>query len=812
MPLRRDAPDPLPAAFVWFALLAILGFVGWDATAHARHILDISASYGVAVDAPAVEARSPTGYADGRRSMVLPAGAADAAHWVMHTQAMLANDATRIRHVDYDNAPSGREVHWALPFRTWLALVAWCDHQLTGRPMGIAVERAALFAGPLGFAILLLVLMPLLAKNFSRMAAIVAALGAVAMFPFYIDFIPGRADHHGLANICALFTVLGIVAGSFVAPRRWLAVSAVAGGIGLWVSAATQVPVLLGVGLGVVTANWFGRQAGKQLTWMQEPGLFRRWGWIGGGTSVAAYLLEYLPSHFGLRLEVNHPLYALAWLGAGEVLRTVVSAQRNGRRSLAQRDLLLASLGAVAVMLLPLTILLTAAQTFTVADPFIWKIHSLYIAEFQSLGRHFTSKGISLNLVGMVLPMLLLVPPLVVAARRTTPPETKALLMLAAIPALLAWLLGWYQVRWLGLAAALSIPVLAIFFRTLEAHVASMRRGWLFSAAGGLLLLAPGMVSAVQRTLASDDFTEAEIRNLAERDVAHWLRQRAGNDRVVVASAPSATTRLIAYGGHVGLGTLYWENAEGMKHTAELFAASSSEAAQALARRWGITHIVFFSWDAFEVALAKLHRGLPEEAPIPGDMFIANLLGAPVPPPWLRTLPFTLPANEALSGQQVRIWEVVPEQSAPEVAAHAASFALEMGKPDLAARLAPVLDGFQNDLTAQAMLAGIASRQRDAAAFSTVLRRILSMLPRAGTLPLEDHIHLVVVLAVGQQEEAARTQLRAAVAKVDERALRRLTPGTLSDLLALCEVLGTELPSPGLKQLAQKLVPPSKRK
>jgi hypothetical protein len=193
-------------------------------------------------------------------------------------------------------------------------------------------------------------------------------------------------------------------------------------------------------------------------------------------------------------------------------------------------------------------------------------------------------------------------------------------------------------------------------------------------------------------------------------------------------------------------------------------------------------------------------------------MFIANLLSAPVPPTWLRALPFTLPANEALAGQQVRIWEVVPEQTAPMAAARAASFALETGKPDLAARLAPVLERFPGDLAAQTMLAGIASRQRDAAAFATAMRRIAPLLPRAPALPPEDHLHLVVVLAVGGQEDAARAQLRGALARMDEPVLRRLTPGALSDLLALSEALGVDLPTPALAELARKLVPPAKRK
>ena len=64
-----------------------------------------------------------------------------------------------------------------------------------------------------------------------------------------------------------------------------------------------------------------GRGAPVRPVWLSDPGLFRFWGLVGGGASVAVWLLEYFPNHLGLRLEVNHPLYAAAWIGGGEVLR-----------------------------------------------------------------------------------------------------------------------------------------------------------------------------------------------------------------------------------------------------------------------------------------------------------------------------------------------------------------------------------------------------------------------------------------------------------------------------------------------------------
>jgi hypothetical protein len=823
---------------LWAVLLgAVLGYAAWDSTVVGRHLLRLTANYGVTVDAPAIDPRSPTGYADGLRSLVLPAAAADTGHWLMQTQQMFAQGEWRVRHVDYDNAPQGREVHWASPVHWWLAFLAWCDHLASGRPIALSVERATLLAGPVMFPLVVLGLVALLARRFSETAAAIAAIGAVASYPFYIDFVPGDAGHHAPANLCCLLTVLFFLAGCLGpvpgspspagpvatgagdtdwrqarAARRWFAASGAAAATGLWISAATETPVLVGLGLGVLAATWIARAVPDRLAWVRDPGLLRTWGWVGGGVSLAAYLVEYFPSHLGMRLEVNHPLYALALAGAGEALPVAARALCTGIRSLTRREINRGAIGAAMVAALPATLALTSPATFVVADPFVWHLHADYITEFQGLVGLLLSTGFSWNMVPLFPPMLVLVPPLVLLFRRTLAPEEKALIAFAEVPALLTLLLGWSQARWLGLAFAMSVPAIAMFFRTLESGDAGRRNPFMVWALACGLLFVPGAIGAVHRTLAAGELTKEEVHLLVERDVAHWLRARAGTERVVVASAPDSTSKLVLQGGLVGLGTLYWENAAGLKNAAALFAAPSAEAAHELVRRLGVTHLVFFSWDPFEFAMVKLARGAGRDSALPTDSFIARLLSAAVPPPWLRAVPFQLPANATLEGDKIRIWEVTDDQSPPEMAAQAANYYLETGRPDLASQLAPALAGFPDDLAAAVMLAGVEAGRQDRAAFSAALDRVMAQLPRAQFLPLDERVHTVVVLALGQRLDLARDQLLACVRQANERALRHLTPGTLSDLLSLCDALHVELPDPALKQLAERLVPPFRRK
>lgn len=829
--MTRATPASRPF-FPWIALVVCgtIAFASCDTIVRSRHLLELSAREGIATATPAVQPTSATGFEGGERSLVLPN--ADTAHWVMQSQLMAANGDWRIRAVDYDNRPEGREVHWAAPLHWWLLSCAWIDRLVSGHPIGLAIERATLTSGLAMFVLLSPGLAWLLNRKFSPAAAIIATLGLVAVSPFYDDFLPGRADHHGLANLCCLGTVLFLAIGSMAdasAPPlkktpsgrgaaenknrlttgKWSVASGVAGGIGLWISAATVVPVLVGIGLGILGAGWLGRKTAGKIPWLNHPELLRAWAWTGSGVSLLAYLIEYFPSHLGLRLEVNHPLYALAWFGAGELLRAVALALEH-ERPLSRRDQTTGMIGLVLVLWLPATIAIKGAASFTVADPFVWQLHAVYISEFQGLRRVLAANHSVAGFLEITLPVLLVVPPLWLMLRSSTSQTLRGPLVLTVIPTLLAWIMAWNQVRWVGLAFTLSIAAIAVFFRSLEpGQVERPRslRAWLTIY---MILLLPGLISAVRGALAASEFTSDEIHVLAQREVAQWLRNRAGDQPVIVATTPSPTTQLIYFGGLTGLGTLYWENAAGLKKAAALFSAPSPEAARALVQRLGITHIALFSWDAFEVMQAKLYRGLPVSAPIPPDLFIVQLLTARTPPPWLRALPFHLPKHPALAGDQVRLWEVVPEQSPIQATVKATNYYLELGQIEAAKPLEPRLRE-SSDFTAAIMLAGLLARVDNESGFTTAFDQVLRRLPEATSLSFEDHVHLVVVLTVGQRLELARAQLVSCVAKISAENLRALTPGTLSDLVALSAALDVELPA-AFRPLAQQLLPPAKRK
>ncbi len=290
--------------------------------------------------------RSSSGYRWAQHKLVMTQ--TDSYHWLLQTEQAMAAGALRVHEAAYDNAPSGRQVHWAGFMRWWTLglnrLYRLGHPEMTGPQ---ALERVAPWANTTLLMVVLLTLTPLVAARFGSVPAGLLALGSVAVFPFYDFYAVGYLDHHGAAATTCLLAVLFIVAGGAgwirsgegegeqgksspeqralrewlptrQSARRWFMASGLAGAVGLWISTATTVPVLVAIGLGVlVGCGVAARVRPGRSQWLVEPGLFRTWGVAGAAGSFGLYLLEYFPGQLDMRLEVNHPLYSLAFLGGG---------------------------------------------------------------------------------------------------------------------------------------------------------------------------------------------------------------------------------------------------------------------------------------------------------------------------------------------------------------------------------------------------------------------------------------------------------------------------------------------------------------
>jgi tetratricopeptide (TPR) repeat protein len=664
-------------------LLLALGFIATQAVHRIEYFRGATALAKPPPELAAIPGVQP-------REVILPISSVDSCWWIFHTEAMLRSGDWRVRSTDRDNAPLGREVHWSSGFMWFLAFLAWLIHLASGLTTLAAVQHAALIAGPLLFAAFVLGFAWLAARRWGGAVGGFLALGLATLGPLDSFFCAGEADHHGIVSCFALGCVLAAIAagggrarrdGLPAAPhalvpdraaaRRWMMLSGLLGAAGLWVSAATVVPALAGIALGALFAAWKARQNPDDTETEASPELWRLWGAAGALGSLGFYLLEYAPDHFGWRLEVNHPLYALAWWGGGELLaRACGWIQRRSFAPTPRDRVLVGAAALVALLALPLTVNIGGARVFTISDSFLWNLHEGYILEFRTLFKMLSSAAWPQYFTALSAWLLLAVPAAWLLLRRPDSRGQSAPLALALGAALPLTALSLLQLRWLGVSQTLWLALAVTCL--VRWRLASPRPAKAVNiAAALLLLLGLGAFPAVSipRWGHASGVGAEEAVSVVMRDVAWKLRIAAGPKPLNIVSGPTTTTNLAFYGDTRGVGTLYWENIAGLKTVGAIYGAKSEQEALELCRKHEVTHIVIFSWDAFAQPYARLHHGRPVDANT-DDCFVSSLLNTRSIPLWLRPLAYKMLPELAQAGQWVQIFEVRPEQTQAEAFFH----------------------------------------------------------------------------------------------------------------------------------------------
>jgi tetratricopeptide (TPR) repeat protein len=840
---------------------------------------------------------SLTGYQFNQQKLVVPAIGTDGYHWMMQTDLMLGGlEGWRVRHTSYDDPPDGREVHWSSSLH-WLAGgLAWLYSKYTGMPIGRGVTWAAPWANTFVLLVLMLVSVPVVARRFGSLPAALLALGYVVIYPYYEFYIVGYFDHHGIAASWDLFCVLCLIAGGAgwlraedVQPerlspaerrlwewlpdragaRRWFIASAIAGGGGLWISAATIVTAMFGIGLGALLATGvFARHQPAKSPWRADPTLWRTWGIAGALASLFFYALEYMPFHFSWRLEVNHPLYALALLGAGDGLcrlsRLIAGDPALASPELRRKEWQWVGLDVAAVAVLPLAILIFGLRVFVIPDYFLWSLHTDYIIEFRTLFRQIGTLNVTEIMGGISLVPLLVFPLAALVWLRDLPRPSRALLALAFFPALVLLLLAFKQIRWLGIGCALWLGALVtttfvltqarlLHGKTLLAAVVgagalvillSFNTWWYVLAALALAPLTFGLLIAFNGFRWSDTLTtslsicagiflalvlvpypfytirqwiefdlklpvtQLDLTQVITRDAAYRIRQRLGAEEGVVVSGPTTTTWMMFWGGLKGVGTLYWENDEGLKKTAAIYSATSEDEAFDLVKKYGVTHIAIFSWDAFAQEYAKLYRGLRLNDEPPEDAFILQLLHSGRIPRWLRPLPYQLPNQPDLKNQYVFLLEVVPNQTDEEAAVRVAMFLLAQNKAEQAENQLRAVTRMRPDyLPALVEQARVQQTQGEREAFHETMEGIRANLAEAGKMELDERIDLAIDFAMDNDAGEFRHQIIGALNAADEKSLRHCSAEALLNFVVIANQLGLSDLYPKVIDFAQSLLP-----
>ncbi len=808
---------PRLSPYLWIiAPLVALGFLLW-LTAARLHRVDHITNL-VATEAT-VDPASPTGYAGGWRKLIAPGHNNDSYQWIVQTQQMLARGEWRLRHVGYDNAPIGRTVLTASPYRWWLGLVAEVDHALSGRPVGLSVERAARIADPALHALLVLGAVIFVAWRFGGLPAGVLSVALVTMFPFSGVFLPGQPGDDGLVLFCALWSMLLLLAGTDVGgasipartASRWFVWSGVVGGLGLWVDVVRMIPVVAGIGLGGLLALWFTRRTMK-IDPSAPPAVlpWRLWALGVAITSLAAYLLEYSPGNLGsLYLREVHPLYGLAWLGLGELLARVTGCAQQGASFKNRRTLAATTAAMLAMAAVPVSLIMTEQRDLFTADPAAVRLTGLADSPVaQNLWTWIRQDGLARTAMATDLPLLLLAPVVWLVARRATDWSSRASLALALGPVLVALGFACFQLRGWNLFDATLLALLVALVATTGRALDSAPSRWA-CIVGVLLVLTPGAMLLVEKALADrrEAVTESDVVGLIERDLAHWLARQAGPEGAVVLAPPGLTVSLIYHGGLAGLGTPYWENQSGFAVAARIASVTAVDEALAVARKRNLRYIVVPSWDNF----LDEYAGLGTEQ---ADRTLIDLLHRWLPPRWLRPVPYQLPRINGLEGHSVQVFEVGEVLELVTVLSHLAEYFVEMHQfaPAVAASQA-LARSFPSDMDALVARALVSHAVDDRTGFKIALDEIQTALSRGDdqTLPWDRRVSLAIALVESRHFDQAREQVKRCLAELDETRLRSLTTVSLHRLLVMSRGFGLEFGDARLRGIAQQLLPPELR-
>lgn len=797
-------------------LLLALGFTIWVDTRRIQHLGHIATlTRGESVPSAA----SPTGYAGGIRERVLSDHEGRSYEWIAQTQRMLAEGRWRVRQIDEENAPFGRATHAASPYKWWLGLVAWCDQLLHGHPPGQAVERAALFADPLLHLLIVAGITLFSARHFGALPASLIAIGGAMLFPFAAVFLPGLPDDSSLGVACALGSLLPLLTGLRALDRPagdsatktdvrgqaasfWFSLAGVFGGFGIWISPASQVPLVLGIALGALPVAWIRRPPGKDGI-VCQPLPWRAWSLSGTVTVLAASLIEFFPHHLGdWELRAVHPLYGLGWIGGGELLAHTTGWMQQGGSAWKPRDLVITLLALAAVLAVPFVMIKTGNPAFLTADFLSFRLTKLPDGILAAnLAAWIKGDGLTSTAWATLLPLGLLIPAIWLAARRQTGTALRSTLALMLGVVLPALALAYFQLKWWSL---LDVVLLVGLTASHGPDDSLPTRRWLWAGCVSLILL-PGAFQLMPagKALPENTLTVPEAVGLVERDLAHWLAKHGSADGpALVLAPPNLTTTLNYYGGLRGLGTLSWENQPGLAFAIRIAISTSRPETIALLRQRGVTHIVIPSWDAFFDSYLK------SASMQIGEMFYRSLNRWALPA-WLRPVPYQLPSIPGFEKQFVRIFEVVDEQDEPVAASRLTEYFIEQAEWENARASHQTLLKYPADFGVLVTRAQLWAALSDATNFTPVFELLLSRLAGGADryLPWDRRVSLAVVLARGKRLDLAREQMQRCLAGVTEDRLRFLTTDSLYHLLVLNKTLGLEIADPQLRALALDLLP-----
>jgi len=583
--------------------------------------------------------------------------------WIEMARTMVREGTARVRHTSFDNAPTGRAVYWSSGFGWWLVGLGALDAVVSGQPIRFAIERMAIIANPLLLFFAGVLLVWGVGRRWGAMAGFTIVAGLVGLPQLFWTFYAGRPDHHGLISLAALGTLLPLALGgagwvenrgghdrtlaAYSGARRCFLISAVCGGIALWTSAISGCIVLFATGTGALAAILLVSDTDNSLESTFRPELWRVWGITGATVTILFYVLEYMPSRITMRLEVIHPLYAVAWWGGGELLFRIGQLRAGFQKQHLWREWVIIAFVLGSVFVLPVAVWIGGAEWCGLLSPLMWRLHH-FIDEFRpycsAVG--LNSGAIFVRDFGGYLMVALV--GVFMTTRRLLPSGVRAILVFTLVPCIILLSLMLWQYRWGSLFSVTLLTATAYILGPGRVVFTFTSPRWHIDRILVLLIICQAVWFVAEELIDARQAAVGPIpaemgRAVIVRDVAQELQKYANGRDVVVLGNPNDMPAFCYAGGFRTLGTFYWENVAGIRAAADILTATDPDISRVVMQQHGVTHIVLFTDRHYIGKLLNIRSGkrAHENLEQTFGSRLLTLTGRPFT--WLRPLIYQMP-------------------------------------------------------------------------------------------------------------------------------------------------------------------------
>lgn len=617
----------------------------------------------------------------------------DAYYWISYAEQMVSEGTWRIRHTDIDNAPYGREVHWSQSFSWLLSGAGKIRSLITGDTWVHSVPRAAMWVNPFLFAIFLSGLFCLLEKRLGFLPALIAVAWLISHGDVWWGFHPYRPDHQSLHLIFSLLSVVLLALGglgwtreqplsqkktfSWLNPleppseklaRRYFIASGIAGGMGLWIGATVEIVSLALVILsGLAFASLFPRHLDKKKDRLLQPRLWRLWGISGALTSLAFYGLEYFPNHISMRLEVNHPIYALVWVAMSECLVLMFTARSEGR-SMSSIEWKKIALWGGLTLILPAVLYFGGSAVHALRDPQLVRLYN-FVLELKSYSES-TNNPLILDFFEnhLLLPLFVPIAVAILCFSRLNDFERFALLMGLTVTAGCMFL-AFLQQRWFCFYAEFNIWLMVLTF-VLASTILKKDLWSLISPiiAFVLMVLPLFLLGHEYGKLLELKRGSTLIQQVAQpiliKRFSLELSQLPREQDAVILADPGLAPPLYYFGRLHSVFSFYWENTEGVHAAVQFLDATDPEISKKIARERRISHVAIPFRCVISSAIHYIHTG--ESKPLEKENLASQIMNnSSRLPSWLQQSVETIGVEQkewnfdnAFIKNSISVWEV----------------------------------------------------------------------------------------------------------------------------------------------------------